>query len=285
MTVFDDNEKTQQHVLSYDKILKRTLSQDDDLTIRFMNGLLSEEIPLGTSVVWLDKETIHEKYVGIVSDFYPRIGGNLYHIELESDAYDSEDIAVRMFKYNVGGAIAHNMSSSKYSLDISFPKSCVIYLKSGKSTPKTIQWNISFFNGQKTELQVPVISLENMSVEDMADNCLFPIGQFYLRTFDPLSNKKIDAFKATAELLIAKLEEAVSKNEIPLHIAIEMQDIIRKTAENTIIRSGKEIKLDIDEKFVETLPWIDFAPLIAEFEERKKEEGRQEGSLKKLNAI
>jgi len=56
-----------------------------------------------------------------------------------------------------------------------------------------------------------------------------------------------------------------------------MQDIIHKTAENTIIRSAKEIKLDIGEKFVETLPWIDFAPLIAELEKRKKKKGRKEG--------
>ena len=60
-------------------------------------------------------------------------------------------------------------------------------------------------------------------------------------------------------------------------VDIEMQETIRKTAENTIIRSGKEIMLDIDERFVETLPWIDFAPIIAELEERRKEEGKVEG--------
>ena len=35
--------------------------------------------------------------------------------------------------------------------------------------------------------------------------------------------------------------------------------------------------MDIGEKFVETLPWIDFAPLIAELEKRKKKKGRKEG--------
>jgi len=54
----------------------------------------------------------------------------------------------------------------------------------------------------------PTIRLAEMSVEDIAGRDLLPIGQFYMRTFEPLTKNNVGAFNAAASLL-AELKGAV----------------------------------------------------------------------------
>ena len=131
-----------QHQLSYDKIIKNTLEQSDEMTIRFINGLFGDNIPLTASVEWLDKESVSDKHTAIVADFYPRIDGRMYAIEVEQDS--SGDMAVRVFKYTVGGAMLHGMTATKAELNITFPQPCVVFLNSTKNTPQELTWNIEF---------------------------------------------------------------------------------------------------------------------------------------------
>ena len=83
MPTFDAERTT--HQLSYDKIIKRTLDENPELTIRFINGLFGDSIPLNATVEWLDKETINDNQSSIIADFYPRIGGKMYCIEIEQE--------------------------------------------------------------------------------------------------------------------------------------------------------------------------------------------------------
>lgn len=106
----------QEHQLSYDKLLKNTLAQSDEMTIRFINGLIGDDIPLDASVEWLDKESTTDHGSSIIADFYPRIGGRMYAIEVEQD--DNGDMAIRIFRYSIGGAMYHNMTSTRKELSI-----------------------------------------------------------------------------------------------------------------------------------------------------------------------
>jgi len=107
------NEVTQ-HEMSYDKIVKNTLADSSEMTIRFINGLFGDNVSLDAPVVWLDKESVDDRYKGIVADFYPRIDGRMYAIEIEED--DAGDMAIRVFKYSMGGAMLHNMKPSRIIL-------------------------------------------------------------------------------------------------------------------------------------------------------------------------
>ena len=265
----------QQHQLSYDKIIKNTLEQSDEMTIRFINGLFLDNIPLDAPVEWLDKESVTDKYTAIVADFYPRINGRMYAIEVEQDG--SGDMAVRVFKYTVGGAILHSMTATKVELNITFPQPCVIFLNSSKNTPQKLKWNIEFFDGQKVTLQVPTIQLAELSVEEIARRDLLPIGQFYLRTFETLTEQKIESFKQAAASLLTELRNAIDNKTMSYHVALQMQDTIRKTMENAIVKSGQEVDITMTTNITETLPWIDYRELFEKLEERSKAVGRAEG--------
>ncbi|MDR3164993.1 MAG: hypothetical protein LBU13_05395 [Synergistaceae bacterium] len=262
--------EVKQYELSYDKILKNTLEQNDEMTIRFINGVFGDGIPLDAKVEWLDKESIDDEYKAIVADFYPRIAGRMYSIEVEQD--DKGGMAIRVFKYALGGALRHSMTVTDSTLTVKFPQPCVIYLKSDANTPKKLIWSIEFFDGQTVTLDIPTIRLAELSVKEMAERNLFPIGQFYLRTFEPLTKRKLEDFKKAGAELLAVLKDSMVREVVPYHLAIEMQDTIRKTAENTINRAGMEVDLDMATNIVETLPWIDYREVFKKIEERGKTE-------------
>jgi hypothetical protein len=274
MTIINGVE-AQPQKLSYDKIIKNTLAQSDALTIRSINGLLGEDVPLDASVEWLGKESVNDKHIGFIADFYPRIDGNMYHIEVEQD--DNGDMAVRVFKYTVGGAILHNMTATDSELTVTFPKPCVVFLKSGANTPKTLTWKINFFDGDTKVLHIPTIRLADMSVEEIAERNLLPIGQFYLRTFEPLTESQVEDFRKAAASLLNGLREAVEDGAVPYHIGMQIQDTIRTVAENTIAKSRLEVGLNMSTNIVETLPWIDYREVFQKVEERGKAEGKAEG--------
>ena len=116
-----------------------------------------------------------------------------------------------------------------------------MFLDSTRNTPQRLTWNIEFFAGQKVTLQVPVVRLAELSVKEIAERDLLPIGQFYMRTFETLTEQKVDGFRAAAASLLTELQNAVERSSIPFHIGVQMQDTIRKTVENTLIRSEQEV--------------------------------------------
>ena len=274
-----EEQQAPQHSLSYDKILKNTLQKSKETTIRFINGLFGDDIPLGAPVEWLDKETVGDKHNSMITDFYPRIDGKMYVIEVEQGGSDG-NMAVRVFKYAVEGAMLHSMSSTKTGLNVTFPQPAVIFLKGTRNTPKSYIWNIGFFDGQKVRLEVPTVILAELSVKEIARRGLFPIGQFYLRTFEPLSAKKVGRFKKAAEGLITELKTAVDRGTVSSDMGLSMQQTIKSIMENVIAKSRQEAKdMDID-NLVETIPWIDYGEVIAELEERAKTKGMAEGKAK-----
>ena len=133
------------------------------------------------------------------------------------------------------------------------------------------------FDGQKLSVQIPVIKLAELSIREIAERNLLPIGQFYLRTFETLTAKKIDNFKEAAASLLSEVRNAVENNTVPYYIGIQMQDTIRKTLENVIIKSGREVDFNMTTNITETLPWTDYRELFEKIEERGKAEGKAEG--------
>ena len=73
--------------------------------------------------------------------------------------------------------------------------------------PEEADVGIDFYDGQKVTLKVPAILLGELSVKEIAERDLFPIGQFYLRTFGKLTARKIKRFREAAEALLTGLKK------------------------------------------------------------------------------
>jgi hypothetical protein len=177
-------------------------------------------------------------------------------------------MAVRIFKYSVGGAIVHGMTATDAKLEITFPKPCVVFLRSGKNTPREITWDMRFFDGQNVTLKVPTIRLSDLSVREISERNLSPIGQFYMRTFEPLNKSKLDGFREAFAELTSELKKSVDSGRIPYQIGLRMRDTNRETAGNALSRGEleKEDYIAMTSNIEETITWIDYDKIFAERE-------------------
>jgi hypothetical protein len=170
------------------------------------------------------------------------------------------------------------MTATDSELIIKLPQPCVIFLDSKASTPKKLVWKFEFFDGDTKTLEIPTIRMAELSVKEIMKRDLMPIGQFYLRTFEPLTDSKADDFQSAARELLAILKkEAIEHNIIPHHLVFEMQEIIRKTAENALDRANMEVDFDMTTNILETLPWIDYSEVFENLEERARMKGEAKG--------
>ena len=270
-----EREKRQPNHLSFNDLTKMMLKRDDMLTIRFLGGLLDEEISPDAKVVWLDTQTHLDGGKIIISDSFPRVGEKMYAIEVEQAGYDN--MAVRVFRYTVEGAMQHDMASEgKGEIFVTFPHPCVVFLSSTRNTPRELKWNLAFHDGQEITLNVPAVLLADMSVEEIARRNLFPIGQFYLRTFGKIGERNYEAFREQAKSLVAALKTAVKCGLVPSYLGAEMQNTIRQTIENKLALSGMEV-FDMPDNILETIEWIDFQQELDDAKEEGIEEGIEKG--------
>ena len=265
--------------LTYDGIIKLTLQDHKELTIQFINGLFGDNIPLDSEVTWLDKETVQEDYSSIIADFYPRINGKMYAIEVQQDSSDT-GIALCIFKHTIDGAMHHNTASDDGSFSTSLPQPAVVFLKSTKNTPDWITWNVNAYDEQTLTLKVPTIKLKELSIKEIRERHLFPIGQFYLRSFERLTEEKIDEFRSTFKQLNEELVDSYTKGEIPIDAVKIMLDTIEKIKDKIISKSGLEVEDIMTTDILETLPVIDYPAIIKQIKAEGEAKGEARGEAK-----
>jgi hypothetical protein len=163
------------------------------------------------------------------------------------------------------------MDATDERLNITFPQPCVIFLKSTKNTPQRLTWNVDFFDGQKVTLRVPVTRLADLSVKEIAERDLFPIGQFYLRTFGKVRNQQdCERLYETTTALISELRGAIERKTVPRYVADGMSETIRMTMENVLADSKKEANFTVATGVVETMLWTDYKEYYERLEGRLK---------------
>jgi hypothetical protein len=270
-----NGEEAKQYNLDHGRIIKKILKQSDELTIRFVNGLLGNTIPLDAKVYWLD----------IDAGYYLRINGLSYFIIVERDANASTP--KRVFEHMYKGALWHDTVRKGSKTITTFPQPCVIFLKGSVNTPSELRLEISYFNGEKQVLYVPTTQLTELSVREIAERNLFPIGQFYLQKFEPLTENNLDDFNAASAGLLRALEDAVERKVIPYHRAIELYDTIYMTVQNIAATSDvKDANITVNTKLVDTFPWINYDEIFEKLKHESKTEGKTERDMEHaLNAF
>jgi hypothetical protein len=112
---------------------------------------------------------------------------------------------------------------------------------------------------------------------------VFPVGQFRLRAFEPVTETKEDAFWETAAALMTELKNSVEAERIPYPIGLQMQDNILATIDKVAEKSNLEVGFIMNTSIAETLPCIDYNEVLQKFEERGKEEGINIGKAEGIN--
>ena len=91
-----------------------------------------------------------------------------YHVENQSTPDSS--LLLRMYEYDSQIAIENSKLSSK-ELTVRVPKSAVIYLRSSKNTPDTLELTIQTPGGAVT-YKIPILKIKNYSIKDIFEKKL-----------------------------------------------------------------------------------------------------------------
>ena len=183
----------------FDDVFRTMIEKMPYLAVSLINEVFHTSYPHDVPIVQLRNE--HQQENGeIITDSCLKIGGKLYHIECQS--LDDTTMAIRMIEYDFSIAVENAQKQGRrYRMD--FPKSCVLYLRSGNNTPDFLEVEMALANGNIVLYQIPTIKLETYTKDGIFEKKLLMLLPFYIMRYE----KDIHEMSENPELFQCLLNE------------------------------------------------------------------------------
>ena len=164
----------------FDDVFRTMVEKMPYLAVPLINEVFHTSYPENVEITQLRNE--HQQENGeIITDCCLKIGEKLYHIECQST--DDTTMAIRMIEYDFAIAI-ENAQKMKRSYRLEFPRSCVIYLRSNKNTPDSLEIEIIFPDGHTHTYQIPTIKMDNYTKDGIFEKNLLMLLPFYVMRYE-----------------------------------------------------------------------------------------------------
>ena len=183
----------------FDDVFRTMIEKMPYLAVPLINEVFHTSYPHDVPIVQLRNE--HQQENGeIITDSCLKIGGKLYHIECQS--LDDTTMAIRMIEYDFSIAVENAQKQGRrYRMD--FPKSRVLYLRSGNNTPDFLEVEMALANGNIVLYQIPTIKLETYTKDGIFEKKLLMLLPFYIMRYE----KDIHEMSENPELFQCLLNE------------------------------------------------------------------------------
>ena len=198
----------------YDKAFKRILTLSIKAVINLINGLFGTNYPTDSKITYNWTEHEDKDLKRTLSDSILTINDrDSYHIEAQMT--EDEEIVFRVFEYGFGHAYKNRVVEDGGERMV-FPKPCIIYLDEGKKdkVPDEYMLVLEFEDQGEFSYKVPVVKLQNLSLQEFSDKKLIVLLPFLL-----LKLRK-------------KLEKMRTKENMEELQSLVMNDIIRTINRN-----------------------------------------------------
>ncbi len=215
-TIFDDVFRTMVEKMTY-------------LVIPLINEVFHTAYPENIKIVQLHNE--HQLEDGeIITDSCLRIGDKLYHIECQS--LDDTTMAVRMIEYDFAIALEHRKKiDGKYYVE--FPRSCVLYLRSGRKTPDFLEVNLLLPDSKVCEYRIPTVKMERYTKDSIFEKKLLMLLPFYVMRYE----KTADTIEKDPEKFQGLLNEYEDiRNKLEREISLSGRSELYTDLNKLIIR-------------------------------------------------
>ena len=181
----------------FDDVFRTMIEKMPYLAVPLINEVFHTSYPENVPIVQLRNE--HQQENGeIITDSCLKIAGKLYHIECQS--VDDTTMAIRMIEYDFSIAIENAQKQGrKYRMD--FPKSCVLYLRSGKNTPDFLEVDVVFPDGECHLYRVPTIKVDNYTKDKIFEKSLLMLLPFYIMRYEKRGHEMSEDPQLFQELL------------------------------------------------------------------------------------
>ena len=171
----------------FDDVFRTMIEKMPYLAVPLINEVFHTSYPENVPIVQLRNE--HQQENGeIITDSCLKIAGKLYHIECQS--VDDTTMAIRMIEYDFSIAIENAQKQGrKYRMD--FPKSCVLYLRSGKNTPDFLEIEMVLSDENIVHYRVPTMKLETYTRDSIFEKNLLMLLPFYIMRYEKNIHEEI----------------------------------------------------------------------------------------------
>ena len=216
----------------YDKAFKRILTLSEKTIINLINGLFDTDYPTDSKITYNWTEHTDKDLKRTLSDSILTINGrDSYHIEAQMT--EDEEIVFRFIEYGFGHAYK-NRSFFSGGERMVFPRPCILYLDEGRKdkVPDEYTLTLLFENQGEFSYKVPLVKLQNMSIEELNEKKMIAPLPFQLLKL----RKKIDNLRTEENLeelqsfVINDIIESIYKNEVVGNISHnDAMDLIELT--------------------------------------------------------
>lgn len=199
----------------FDKAFKRILTLSDKAVINLINGLFGTNYPTNSKITYNWTEHEDKDLKKTLSDSILTINDrDSYHIEAQMT--EDEEIVFRVFEYGFGHAYKNRTIVSGGERMV-FPRPCIIYLDAGKkdSIPDEYSLVLQFENQGEFWYKVPVVKLQNISIQEMNEKKLIILLPFLLLKL----RKKLEKVRSKEnmeelqKLVVNDIINSIRKNE------------------------------------------------------------------------
>ena len=171
----------------FDDVFRTMIEKMPYLAVPLINEVFHTSYPQDVPIIQLRNE--HRQENGeIITDSCLKIGDKVYHIECQST--DDTTMAIRMIEYDFSIAVENaHKQGRRYRMD--FPRSCVLYLRSGNNTPDFLGVEMALADGNIVLYQISTIKLETYTKDSIFEKNLLMLLPFYIMRYEKNIHEEI----------------------------------------------------------------------------------------------
>ena len=232
----------------FDDVFRTMIEKMPYLAVPLINEVFHTSYPQDVPIIQLRNE--HRQENGeIITDSCLKIGDKLYHIECQST--DDTTMAIRMIEYDFSIAVENaHKQGRRYRMD--FPRSCVLYLRSGNNTPDFLGVEMALADGNIVLYQISTIKLETYTKDSIFEKNLLMLLPFYIMRYEKNIHEEIRT-NLVKELSGAdKAALYMDLNKLIIKIAdyiCQSEEVVRKGIGD--VMGGKVLELESERLWAE----------------------------------
>lgn len=259
----------------YDDAYKTMMEKFPQLLIPLINEEFQKDYGMDEKIENLNQES-HKEDGTIVADSVIRIGNTLYHAECQSNP--DRTIAVRILEYDFYIAMKEMAVNEEGLYEITFPKSCVIYLKCNQNTPDAMTVRVKVSDETAFDYSIPIIKSQKYTLNEIFEKKLFLLLPFYIMRYEKDAERisenpeKLDRIISEYQEIVERMERAFQSNSSKegKRLSAELQKIMKRIAEY-LFRKNENAKKKIGGAIMGGTAWKTFTEELREKDTKLKE--------------
>lgn len=277
--VFIEESKEATDNTVFDDVFRTMLERIPEIMIPLINEVFGTHYAENEIITQLKNEHYTKGGV-IITDCILDICGKQYHLECQSNP--DSTIALRMIEYDMAIALQDAKevsisSGTEHDYELTFPHSCILYLRQNSQTKDKASVKIRFQDGTSHLYAIPIVKVQEYAKEEIFEKKLLAFLPYYLMRYESRiseickDEEKAEKLQDEYRELREKLEKSAGEENGLWYV--ELISHMRRVA-SRILQQEPTMREKME---AITMGGQVYETLTDQFLARGREEGRVEG--------